>query len=190
MVRPAALIGTRFTQLEAQILENGFIELRWSVNTSDNVERFDVLRIGPGDVQSVVASVAPNADDGEASAMFTMGEGIFRFRIAAVGMDGARMASEDVIVNTLVGTHLLKPAWPNPAHDSAYSQLAVSRTQDVQLTVHDALGREELRLYQGSLAADQTLDIRMNVQQLAPGTYYLHIVGEDFSDTRPFVVAR
>ncbi len=188
--RPAAMIGTRFTQFEAQALEDGSIDLRWSVNTSRNVERFDIVHIGPGLVQSIIASVAPSADDGEVSAMLTMGEGIFRFRIAAVGIDGARMASEDAIVNTLVGTHLLKPVWPNPARETVYSHVAVSRTQNVRITIHDALGRDELRFFLGSLAADQALDIRMNVQQLAPGTYYLHIVGEDFSDTRPFVVTR
>ena len=93
-------------------------------------------------------------------------------------------------MNVLSGTHLVEAPWPNPAPTSMQSRLIVSSSQMVIATVHDALGRERLTLFDDRLAPENALSLRVDTSLLEPGTYYLRVVGERFSETTPFVVAR
>lgn len=190
VVRPADFIGTKFTGFEARPLEDGFVELSWTLNRTDGVGRYDIIRVEGDGSESVVATLAPQPGAGEASLRLETGQGIFQFRIVANGANGGRIETDDVVVNVIAGTHVLDAMWPNPVHTTVRSRMAVSRSQRAVVTVHDALGRERMRLFEGRVSADRQLDITGDVTRLEPGTYYLRVVGERFSDTRPFVVAQ
>ena len=191
VVKPTGFIGTRFTGFEGSVTGQGSVELQWEMNTVTGVSRFDILQVGNDGTESVMASLTPLSDTGLiTTSTLTTGEGIFRFRIAAIGTGGGRLESADIVVNVLTGTHLLDAPWPNPTGIAAQSRLAVSRSQMVRVAVHDALGRERIRVFDGRLTAEEQLDMDLDVTDLEPGAYYLHVVGEHFSDTRSFVVTK
>ena len=191
VVQPAGFIGTRFTEFEASASGEGIVDLQWEMNTVSGISHFEILQVENDGTELVVSSFAPQSDsDLVTVTTLTTGEGIFRFRIAAVGEGGGRIESADIVVNVLAGTHLLDAPWPNPTHATSQSRLAVSLSQKVRVVVHDALGRERMRIFDGRLTAEQQLDIDLDATGLEPGAYYLHVVGEQFSDTRPFVVTK
>jgi len=190
VVRPGALLGVRFTGMEGHALDDGALELRWSINRPSGIERYDVLQLDPDGASTRVASLAAPVGSGQISSRLAMGEGVFRFRIVAVDQGGEALVSDDIVVNTLAGTHLLDPIWPNPASTMARARLAVSRSQAVHVTLHDALGRELMPLFEGFVSADDARDIGIDVRRLAPGLHYIHVVGQHFSETRSFVVTR
>lgn len=190
VVRPADFIGTRFTGLEAKPSGEGGIDLHWTLNQASGVEKYEIVQVGDDGSNEVLMTIVPQDSAESTKATLNTGEGIFRFRIVAIGNGGGRVESEEVVINILAGTHLLDPLWPNPALTAARSRLAVSRSQRVHVTVHDALGRERLLAFEGRVSTDRAIEIDFDTTRLEPGTYYLRVVGERFSDTRPFVVAQ
>lgn len=188
VVKPADLLGTRFTEFQAAA-EGDRVRLTWSLNQITYVDRFEVILVDEAGPQ--VESVIPVVDgQTEMSATVPTGEGVFRLRISAIGRNGERIESWDQVVNVLAGTHLIQAPWPNPAPVSMQSRVIVASSQVVVATVHDALGRERQRLFNGRLALEDALPIQVDVSVLEPGTYFLHVVGERFTETLPFVVTR
>ncbi len=189
VVRPSPLLGTRFTGFNATA-DDGSVELSWGLNQAANLERFEIVRIEADDIRAVVSSVTPAPSQTDFTASFESEEGIFRFAVVAVSESGDRIESDIQVVNVLSGEYLLDPLWPNPAHASTRSTLAVARGQVVRVSVHDALGREQMLLLDERITSDLSVELAFDTALLPPGTYYLRILGERFSGTRPFVVAR
>ena len=188
VVRPTAFMGTRFTAFEATADDAG-IRFSWSLNRVSAVDRVEIIVFDTTGPQ--VAQVVPAVDgQTEMSTRLDTGEGVFRVRVSAVGESGARIESTEFVLNVLSGTHLVEAPWPNPAPNTMQSRLIVSSNQEVHAYVHDALGRERVRLLKDRLSPDDALPIRVDTSMLEPGTYYLRIVGEPFSQTTPFIVAR
>jgi len=191
VVRPSDFIGTRFTGFQATVAGTGTVRLQWTLNNTSGVSRYDIVRIGNDGSESVLSSVQRSTSPTlTADETIETGEGVFRLRMVAIGSNGGRVESEDVIVNVLSGTHLLDAPWPNPAHAAVQSRLVVSRSQMVRVIVHDALGRERVMVFDGRVSPEYLVDLEVDATRLEPGTYFFRVVGEHFSDTRPFVVTQ
>jgi choice-of-anchor B domain-containing protein len=188
VVRPSSFMGTRFTAFDAVAESNG-VRLTWSLNQVSEVDRFEIIQFdATGPQVTDVVAVTPGQTT--SSAFLETGEGAFRLRISAVSKCGGRIESTEYVITVLSGTHLIEAPWPNPATVTAQSKVIVSSSQMVSASVHDALGRERIRLFDDRLAPEEALPIRIDTSSLEPGTYFLHVVGETFSETISFVVAR
>jgi len=84
---------------------------------------------------------------------------------------------------------LSEPA-PNPASGVARIELTVSSPEAVALTLHDALGREVLRLHNGPLVSDIVHAFTLDTASLTPGLYFLRALGPTLATTRPLTVVR
>jgi len=82
--------------------------------------------------------------------------------------------------------------YPNPVRSRATVELAVRESQDVRVGVYDVLGRRVATLFDGSVPAQQTEQIQLNVGRagLASGQYFLQVRGETFSETQRVTVVR
>lgn len=188
LVRPSDFLGSRFTSFRAEADGEG-IQLFWSMNRVSQVDRFEIIIFDEAGPQ-VVSTVSAVTGQTEMSTFLDTGEGVFRVRVSAVGRSGGRIESAEFVINVLAGTHLIEGPYPNPAPISMHSRVLVSSSQVVSVTIHDALGRERLLVFRDRLAPEDSLPLQIDTSLLEPGSYFLHVVGETFSETAPFVVAR
>lgn len=84
---------------------------------------------------------------------------------------------------------LMVHVWPNPARGATTVTVTLPCTDEVTVTVHDALGRRILTLHEGSLPAREHA-FRLNAGGLAGGTYFVRVSARASSVTRPLVVLR
>ncbi|HYE95772.1 MAG TPA: M36 family metallopeptidase [Rubricoccaceae bacterium] len=91
---------------------------------------------------------------------------------------------------TVVGTHALSAAYPNPFNPQASFSLAVARTQDVAVALYDAVGRRVAVLHEGRLEGSRTHRFTIDGARLASGTYLVRVVGETFADVQPVTLLK
>ncbi|HYE95842.1 MAG TPA: T9SS type A sorting domain-containing protein [Rubricoccaceae bacterium] len=77
---------------------------------------------------------------------------------------------------------------PNPANSSASFTLRTERPEHVHVAAYDALGREVVVLFEGSVTGAQPL--RFDASGLPAGVYVVRAQGETFTETRPVSVVR
>lgn len=78
----------------------------------------------------------------------------------------------------------LGPAVPNPSSGGATLRFTSAQTQTVRLEVFDALGRRLATLFDGPLAAEQTVTV--SVPRLPAGTYLARLTGESGTAVQRF----
>lgn len=79
---------------------------------------------------------------------------------------------------------------PNPSRGNPRVEVVVEESQQVEATLYDALGRRVQTLLDDRLQGETPRIIRPEGRELASGTYFLQIRGEDFSETRKLTVVR
>ena len=87
-------------------------------------------------------------------------------------------------------THRLGPIAPNPVRGRGSLTLAVGRAQHVRAVLYDALGREVATAHSARVLAGRPARLPLDAGPLPPGLYVLRVTGEDFTESRPFTVAR
>ncbi len=88
-------------------------------------------------------------------------------------------------VNVVTGA----TAWPNPANDRFTLQLNAQNTTTADLELIDATGRV-VRGQRSYVVAQGTTSMEMDVQDLAPGSYTLRLIGGDALVSVPFQIVR
>ena len=81
-------------------------------------------------------------------------------------------------------------AFPNPARGAVQLGLTVDQSQDVAVTLFDMMGRQVALLFEGAVAADQTLDLRLDTSSLPAGVYVVRAVGASVGLVRRVTVVR
>lgn len=84
----------------------------------------------------------------------------------------------------------LTAAHPNPFSDRTRLELALDRTTSLTVAVYDALGREVLRLHEGTLQAG-TYRLTIDGSQLQNGLYLVRAIdGRGVTATRSVALSR
>ena len=81
-------------------------------------------------------------------------------------------------------------AAPNPAHSAARVRFGAATAQDVTVAVFDVTGRQVATLFSGAVAADQTLDLRLDAAALPSGVYIVRATGASVNLTQRVTVVR
>lgn len=79
---------------------------------------------------------------------------------------------------------------PNPLQSAARASLVVGVSQDVSVSVYDALGRQVATLFDGAAVAGQTLDLRLDAAALPTGIYVVRALGTSLDLVQRVTVAR
>lgn len=111
--------------------------------------------------------------------------GQYRFRLRQIDYDGTFAYSPEVeLAVELPQTHLLTQAYPNPATNGAFFSLQVRQPQQIQVTLHDVLGREVAVLYEGEMRAGLGHRFEIDGQTLPSGLYIYRVLGERFTESQ------
>lgn len=117
--------------------------------------------------------------------------GTHRFRLRQVDTDGStRWSPETELTIGLDKAYVVSPPYPNPARGAATVDVIVREAQHVRATLYDALGRKVAVLYDGRLRSNQPKHLRIDGRPMTSGLYFLHIVGDRFTDTRRLTLTR
>ncbi len=82
----------------------------------------------------------------------------------------------------------LSAVFPNPVVSMSSVEIVTDRAQHVSVEVFNLLGQRVLNVFEGTAAAGMSI-LPINGSELAPGMYVIRLQGEDFSQSRKFVVA-
>ncbi|MEM6782899.1 MAG: T9SS type A sorting domain-containing protein [Bacteroidota bacterium] len=88
------------------------------------------------------------------------------------------------------GSVTIYTLYPNPTADRSEITFSVARTQDVQVVLYDVLGRKVADLFAGTLDADVTRAVEIDVEALPVGLYVVRVTGDDFRAVRRLTVVR
>jgi hypothetical protein len=97
-------------------------------------------------------------------------------------------AGDDVVA----GDNTFQPGldvFPNPAEDEVNTHVAIRTGGRVLVTLRDALGREIMSMYDGTLGSNTILPLTTDVRYLPSGAYMIHVVGpDDLNLATPFMI--
>ncbi|PSQ81498.1 MAG: hypothetical protein BRD46_02045 [Bacteroidetes bacterium QS_8_68_15] len=79
---------------------------------------------------------------------------------------------------------------PNPVQGDATLDIAVHRSQDVQVALYNVIGQQVATVHRGTLPGEETTSLRLDVSSLSSGVYFVQIDGEDFTTTKQVTVIR
>ncbi|MDA0874685.1 MAG: choice-of-anchor B family protein [Bacteroidetes bacterium] len=187
VVRPSMVMGVRFSSFRATGSDDQ-VQLQWSLNRDVTLDTMEIWSLDPDGWFRNVATVDRPAATSQFS--LTPGEGIFRYRLEGIAEDGGRIVSGIQSVNTLDGSHILTPVWPNPASSRIQATIGLAESQTVQVRVLDAVGRDMVTLLDAFVPNDRMEILDLDISDLPAGPYFLSVTGSRFSEVRPFIVAR
>lgn len=84
---------------------------------------------------------------------------------------------------------VLSAAYPTPFRDVLHLDVSVPQARPVRVVVYDVLGRSVARLTDGLLSAGRHT-LTWQPEGLAPGTYFIRLEGDGFTDTRTVTYLR
>lgn len=111
--------------------------------------------------------------------------GRYRFRLKQIDYDGAFEYSPAVeVVLALAETFQLSAPYPNPAEGRSQLSLTMARSQDVRVTLYNALGQRLAVVHDGPLAPNTTHTLPIDGRSLPSGLYFVQVRAETFQATR------
>ncbi|MDK9699463.1 MAG: C25 family cysteine peptidase [bacterium] len=90
----------------------------------------------------------------------------------------------------LPSTVTLDQNYPNPFNPSTTFSFALPRTERVNFTVYDALGREVARLLAGETVPAGRYSLHFNANELSAGIYFYRIEAGSFTATRKMILMK
>ncbi|HYE96936.1 MAG TPA: T9SS type A sorting domain-containing protein [Rubricoccaceae bacterium] len=191
----AAPIPVELTRFDATVSGRDVV-LEWETASETNNAGFEVqVRSQAENGWRVLGFVEGHGTTTEANTYSYVASGLAPgthvFRLRQVDYDGTTaMLPEVEVTLEVAGTHLLSNAYPNPFNPQARFELAVARTQEVEIGVYDALGRQVATLFNGTMEANQNHAFTFEANNLPSGLYVIRAVGETFSDARSVTLLR
>ncbi len=109
---------------------------------------------------------------------------LFGILVLTASTASAQEAAVRVPAEQMPSGYMLESAYPNPFNPSATIGFAVVRTQDVELSLYNALGRKVRTLFSGQVQGQTRFEAQVNGEGLPSGLYLVRLVGDSFSTTR------
>ncbi len=114
--------------------------------------------------------------------------GLHRFRLKQVDFDGTFTYSDVVETNLDVPQHLyLSTIYPNPFAETAHVALVPAASGPVTVALYDVQGRRIQTIFDGTLPAQRKRTLRLDGQALSSGTYFIHVQGQNYTESRKVV---
>lgn len=85
-------------------------------------------------------------------------------------------------------TFTLSSVYPNPAAGTSHINLDMDKSQHISVEVFNLLGQRVATVFEGSAPAGRSV-VPVDASGLTAGIYVVRVVGEDFSQSRKFVVS-
>ena len=173
----------------AAVADERAVTLNWSTASELNNAGFEVEHALADSYFEMKGFVEGHGSTSQArNYTFTIRDlepGSHLFRLKQVDYDGAFEYSPVVEVAVEVpDQYFLSEVYPNPFNPQAAVRFWVTRSQHVEVALHDIQGRQLMTLYEGVPASKASTLVRIDGSGLSSGTYLVRIQGEDFKDSR------
>ncbi len=196
-LHPEGAIPVELTSFDAVLMASGAARLNWATSSETNNAGFEVeyLLGDEGDWQSV-GYVEGNGTTTETNNYSFTSDilergGVHHFRLKQVDFDGQFEYSQQVEVAVDVpGSYVLESAYPNPFNPSTTVRFSVAQSQNVTMTLYDALGRQVADLYDGYAEANRFESVRVDGSSLPSGTYTVRLEGDNVLGTTRIVLVK
>jgi hypothetical protein len=192
-------LPVEFASFEARIDEEA-AELTWTTTSETNNAGFVVEhRTDSTAAWKALGFVESKADGGTTNEINRyqfetegLDVGTHRFRLKQVDTDGSASYSRTVEASMRMKEAYRLSTYPNPVRQQATIRIATREKQSVTLRLYDALGRQVATLYDGTLQAQETKTISLQVSTLglASGAYFLRLQAGGESETERLTVVK
>ncbi len=115
--------------------------------------------------------------------------GTHLFRLKQLDLDGTFSYAGPVEVEVEVpGIFALEGVYPNPFTTTASFKVWVARSQHVEVSLYDAVGRAVQTLFEGTIDAQQPVNVIIDGRDLPSGLYIYRVAGEIFNESRQVIL--
>lgn len=117
--------------------------------------------------------------------------GTHEFRLMQVDLDDTETPHDPISVTVQMREDMrLSPPAPHPVTDRATVAFAVREQTRTTIQLYNTLGQQVATVYRGHPPAGEQRSVRLPVQTLAPGVYFLRLTAGGQSQTRKVTVVR
>ena len=117
--------------------------------------------------------------------------GTHTFRLKQIDRSGAYSFSPAKSVTVAIeGVASVSRLYPNPVQDDSRVDVAVRSEQNVRIALYDVMGRRLRVLRDERIPARESRTFRVTTRDLASGTYFVRVSGQNFTQTRRLTVVR
>jgi hypothetical protein len=188
--RPLPVELTQFNALS----DGSSILIRWETASETNNAGFfvEMTETGHENTFDQVAFIDGHGTTDQAQSyrhrIGSLPVGTYLVRLKQVDFDGAFEYSP--VVEVLIGTpsaYVVEPVYPNPASDQARLRVAVQRSQQVDVSLYDMLGRRLHILHTGPMSEGQVQEVSIDLRGLSSGLYIVRVEGDSFVNTQSLI---
>ena len=192
-------LPVELSSFEADYLGNGEIMLSWTTDSELNNSGFEIEKLYLDSTQSqlwqklgFVSGGGTKQEKSNYQFKAKVGEtGNYRFRLKQVDFNGGFEYSQRIeLFVDIPSQDLSLDFYPNPFKTRGIVQLKVNRQQLVKIDLYDQLGRVVKNVFHDLIQGNLSIDIAINSDQLANGTYLVHVSGEDIQATHKISLQR
>ncbi len=183
-----------FVQLGAQ-WEKSYVDIAWVISNELNVDRFKVQRAYEGDYKFETIGEIGIKDRNQTKYNFEdRGEfknGVYYYRVVAVDFDGNETYSnKDAVFVSNKSKEDLVEIYPNPVVNEASVKFSVVTKSDVKVDLFDITGKIVLEKIVDEDFGVGNYEVKVDVRQLKPATYYLRLKSNDKLTFKKMIVIR
>ncbi len=176
-------------------LDGGSARLDWATASETNNAGFYVEHRAPRAAGFADLDFVPGAGTTLEAQSYTLGTsvlapGVHRFRLRQVDLDGARTFSPVVELAVGMDEAMHLTVSPNPATDATRVGVQVGRSQHIDVSVYDLLGRRVGSVFSGQMKTGEAMGWPLDTARLPSGVYSVVVTGETFRTTQAFTIAR
>jgi hypothetical protein len=106
------------------------------------------------------------------------------------GSDNDLERRDEVVAGEEVADESVLSAFPNPADDEFQIEAVVANGGQVRVTLHDAIGREVMSLFDGVVPNNASLPLTASVRDLPSGAYVVRMVDASGNATQTPIMIR
>ncbi|NWF90080.1 MAG: T9SS type A sorting domain-containing protein [Ignavibacteriaceae bacterium] len=183
----AIVIPVELISFTGSVISNK-VELNWSTATETNNDGFAIEKKS-GDAWKQIGYVKGHGTTAQRqnySFSENASSGKYSYRLKQIDFDGSFKYSNtvEVTVGLTPGDYQLSQNYPNPFNPTTTIKFAVQNTEHVTVTVHNALGREVERLFDGIANADEQYLLTFDAKNLSSGVYFYSIRSESMNEVK------
>jgi len=188
-------LAVEYESVAAFQTEEGSV-IEWSTLSETNNLGFEIEKLSNGEFNTIGfveghGSTLQSKSYRFVDPTFTSSFEVARYRLKQIDSDGSHRYSKEIeLIAEIESTFEIGEAFPNPFVDSASFSLSVKKAQQLSVKLYDDMGREIQVVWEGAMRANETRNLNIYANDLAAGTYFYHIEGEHFSQTKSISVSK
>lgn len=183
----AVVIPVELISFTASVISNK-VELKWSTATETNNAGFAVEKNTHGVWKQIGYVEGHGTTTEQKEYLFTeiTSAGKYQYRLKQIDHDGSFQYSNvvDVIVGLTPEDYQLSQNYPNPFNPTTTIRFAVQNTEHVTVAVHNALGQEVERLFDGIANANEMYLLTFEAKNLSSGVYFYSLRSESMNEMK------